>query len=172
MSAEKFWMLSPSQKAARGYVDAVAGKIEAGTATAADLDDFMIFSPFALEEIDQELVMLGAAAIGLYLSKTDRGMKLLETIVNRYFRTISEVVGNVAKGGSTHVISSLTAQMTIIRMMRRLGLISNAEANAIHSELVWAINKIVAVDIIGQVSHVASNVFGGAVGTLVGAIPK
>ncbi len=154
------------------YLTKVEEKIAAGTATEKDLEDFMLFSPFALEEVDQELIMFGAAAIGLYLSKTDRGMRLLETMVNRYFRTISEVVGNVAKGGSTHVLSSLTAQMTIIRMMRRLGLISNAEANAIHSELMWTINKIVAVDIIGQISHVASNVFGGAGTAILAAAGK
>ena len=146
------------------YLTKVEEKIAVGTATEKDLEDFMLFSPFALEEVDQELIMFGAAAIGLYLSKTDRGMKLLETMVNRYFGTISNIVSSVAKGGSTHLFSSLTAQMITIRMMRRLGLITNQEANAIQSELMWTINKIIAKEMVGDISHAVGTVFGGVAG--------
>ncbi len=139
----------------------IGDRIKDGTADEKDLDEFMAFSPFALEDIDQELIMFGAAAIGLYLSKTDRGMKLLDTMVKQYFGTISEVVGSVAKGGSTHLFSSLTAQMITIRMMRRLGLITNSEANQIHGQLQWTINKIIAKDIIGDITHAVGTVFGG-----------
>jgi hypothetical protein len=150
-------------------VKTIIDKAEEGTATEKDLNDLMLFSPFALEDVDQEMVMFGAAAIGLYLSKTDRGMKLLETLVEKYFKTVGDIVGSVAKGGSTHVISSLTGQMIVIRMMRRLGLITNAEANQIQYELSWTINKIAAVEVIGQITHVASVVFEGVGGALLGA---
>jgi hypothetical protein len=139
----------------------ISQKIADGTATQKDLDDFMLFSPFALEDIDQELVMLGAVGIGLYLSKTDRGMKLLETMVKSYFSTIADIVGSMAKGGSTHVLSSLNAQMITTRMIRRLGLISNDEANIIHHETIWTINKIVAEKMLGDISHAVGTVFGG-----------
>jgi len=137
-------------------------KIADGTAEETDLTDFMLFSPFALEDIDQELVMLGAVGIGLYLSKTDRGMKLLNTMVTQYFTTIRDIVGDMAKGGSTHVLSSLNAQLITTRMIRRLGLITNAEANVIHHETIWTINKIVAEKMLGDISHAVGTVFGGA----------
>ena len=144
------------------HLQSIGDRIKDGTASEKDLDEFMAFSPFALEDIDQELVMFGAAAIGLYLSKTDRGMKLLDTMVKQYFGTIADVVSSVAKGGSTHLFSSLTAQMITIRMMRRLGLITNAEANQIHGQLQWTINKIIVKDIIGDITHAVGTVFAGA----------
>ena len=141
---------------------AASEAIAAGTATKQDLDDFMLFSPFALEDVDQELVMLGAVGVGLYLSKTDRGMKLLETMVKEYFGTIKGIIGDVARGSSTHMFSSMTAQMMTMRMLRRLGLITNAEANTIHHEIIWTINKIIAQQMVGDISHAVGTVFGGA----------
>ena len=126
------------------------------------LDEIALFSPFAIDDVDQELVLLGAGVVGLYLSKTDKGMGILKTISEQYFKTIASIVSSVAKGGSSHVISSLTAQMTIVRMMRRLGLISQQEANVIHHELVWAINKVTFGNILEAIGHVTSMVFGEA----------
>ncbi len=145
------------------HLKSIGDRIKDGTATKDDLNDFMIFSPFTLkEDIDQELVIFGAAAVGAYLSKTDRGMKLLDTMVKQYFGTISNIVSSMARGGSTHLFSSLTAQMITVKMMRRLGLVTNAEANQIHGQLQWTINKIIAEDLVADITHAVGQVFGGA----------
>jgi len=143
-------------------MERIAGKAKNGEElTQKDLDDFMLFSPFAIDDVDQELVMFGAAAVGLYLSKTERGMKLLDTMVKQYFGTISSITSSMAKGGSTHPISAMTSQMTTIRMMRRLGLLSQQEANAIHSSLIDIINKMLVKDIAEGIASVGTMVFGG-----------
>jgi len=159
------WMIPLARQLLEGlrvFIPQVVEKVDNNQRlTQQDLDDIMLFSPLVIEDIDQELVMFGAAATGLYLSKTERGMKLLDTMVKQYFGAISDIVSSVAKGGSTHVLSSLTAQMTIIRMMRRLGLISAVEANVIHEELWWTINKVVAMEMFGDITTAAGTVFGG-----------
>lgn len=143
------------------HLDDVNLRVAGGTASEKDMDDLALFSPLALEDIDEEMVIFGAAAIGLYLSRTDKGMKLIETMVKEYFGTIASITSSIAKGGSTHVISSLTAQMTTVRMMRRLGLVSNQEANIIHHELMWAINKVAVPAILESIAGVGTMVFGG-----------
>jgi len=154
--------LAPVIPSVVGRLTSASQKIADGTATQKDLDEFMLFSPFALEDVDQELVMLGAAAVGLFLSKTDRGMKLLEKLVENYFKTISSIIGSMAKGASTNVISSLNSQLITVRMARRLGLITNAEANVIHHETVNAMMRLYSEAIIGQITHAVGTVFGGA----------
>ena len=146
--------------------NAILGRIEEKAKngeliTQKDLDDIALFSPFAIDDVDEELVMIGAAVIGLKLSKTDKGMDLLGILAKQYFGTISSIVSSVQKGGSTHPISSMTAQMVTVRMMRRLGLISQQEANAIHHELVWAINKVAVPAILESITGVGTMVFGG-----------
>lgn len=155
------WLIPLGQDIAKKVLGVIQSKATNGeTLTRDDLDNFMLFSPFAMDDVDQELVVFGAAAIGLYLSKTERGMKLLETMVKKYFETITSLTSSMAKGGSTHVISSLTSQMITIRMMRRLGLISQQEANAIHSSLIDIANKVLAPAIIESITGVGTMVFG------------
>lgn len=150
------------QEVSVAIIDRIQGKAVKGELLEQqDLDDIALFSPLAIEDVDEEMILLGAAAVGLYLSKTDKGMKLLNTLANQYFRTISSIVSSVQKGGATHPISSMTAQMVTVRMMRRLGLLSQAEANVIHHELVWAINKLAVPAILESITGVGTMVFGG-----------
>lgn len=146
----------------KGIFKNIQQKVENGEElTPKDLDDIALFSPIIIEDVDEELVLFGAAAVGLYLSKTDKGMDILNTLAKQYFTTIASIVSSVQKGGSTHPISSMTAQMVTVRMLRRLGLISRQEANAIHHELVWAINKVAVPAILESITGVGTMVFGG-----------
>lgn len=147
----------------RVFIPSVAEKVDKGQdLTETDLDDIMLFSPLAIEDVDQELVMFGAAAVGLYLTKTPEGMKLLDVLAKSYFATIADVVSSVSKGASTNVFSSLHSQMITIRLLRRLGLISAVEANVIHKELWWTIQKIFITDVIGDIAVATGTVFSGA----------
>jgi len=156
------WAIPLGQQVAEQVLGVIRGKVKNGEQlTQKDLDDIALFSPFAIDDVDEELVMFGAAAVGLYLSKTERGMKLLDTMVKQYFGTIASLTSSMAKGGSTHVLSAFTSQMITVRMMRRLGLVSQQEANAIHHELVWAINKVAVPAILESIAGVGTMVFGG-----------
>jgi len=146
----------------------ITEKIEKGQAEQKDLDELALFSPFTIEDVDQELLVLGALLAGVYLSKTERGTKLLNTIIKEYFGTISSIVSSVSRSGATHTISALTSQMLTVRMIRRLGLITNDEANSIHHELMWAINKVFIPDVISSISGLGTMVFGTALPALKG----
>lgn len=134
----------------------------------ANSTQFFLYSPF-LESIDGELEQI-ILLMGIYkLSKTPEGLKVLRDIAVQYLKTTGVILSELLSAGTANWMNGLISAKLALRVCRRMGLISQTEAQSLnysYNKMFDAlIKKSIASDFFGSFAGLGSLAKGLGLGT-------
>ena len=103
---------------------------------------FFMFSPFLtpIEDPLFEQMIMGLVAVKL--AKTPEGLKVLRDIAVQYLKTVSNIVSQLEESSSANWVTAMINQNLCLRICRRLGLISQTEAERLISKYTYMFNAL------------------------------
>lgn len=94
--------------------------------TGEDRDSLFIFSPFNIS-YDPTIEFLLMALVAVKLTKTDKGLSVLRDIGVQYLKTLGNVLTELESSSSSNWVTAWINQKLSMRVLRRLGLVTNED---------------------------------------------
>jgi len=132
--------------------------------TEEDQTQFFLFSPFIIGTDDPFLEQMLLALVAVKVAKTPEGLKVLRDLGIEYLRTIGKTLVALEDASTSNWVNCLLNQKLSMRVMRRLGLLTNTDYNTLNADynqiLKWVLLKEGITDTFQALGSFAKGVSG------------